>query len=186
MSGELWRTATPVGPPDRAVLRAELEATRDAFHGLVGRLSPADWRRKSSVPDWTVGEVAVHVTVYLTTVIPRGVSFARAGRRGGGFPPAIAHSPIGDWLNTAWARWLARRETPESLLRVYDAAHDDVLRLLDSVGDVEWTKTTYTLGRRMSVHELFHVHPVHFLDHAAQLEQAGGRSAQNSNRDALG
>jgi hypothetical protein len=74
VAGAEWRTYQPAGPPDRERVREQLEATRHAFHGLVARVSADDWRRRSAISAWTIGEVLVHITVYLTVVIPRGVA----------------------------------------------------------------------------------------------------------------
>ena len=46
-------------------LRAELEATRQAFRALLATLRPADWTRPSLNPAWTIGEVLWHITGYL-------------------------------------------------------------------------------------------------------------------------
>jgi hypothetical protein len=67
---------------------------------------------------------------------------------------------------------MARREDPTSILRTYDSAHEAVLALLDGIRDDEGTKSTYTLGRVMTIHELFHIHPAHFRDHLPDVERA--------------
>jgi hypothetical protein len=134
---------------------------------------PAEaWDRPSVVPSWTVGEVAVHITSYLTIVIPTGVAAAREGRRWGGLPPWIAHSPLGDRLNQLGTRWLARDQNAQSVLLTYERAHLAVLQLLHWMPDSDWHRRTYTLGRVMSVGELFHIHAAHFEDHRPHIAQA--------------
>ena len=43
------------GGSPREEIRAELEATREAYHALLESLSEEDWKRASGNPAWTVG-----------------------------------------------------------------------------------------------------------------------------------
>ncbi|MSP79303.1 MAG: DinB family protein [Dehalococcoidia bacterium] len=111
---------------EKAAVRAELEETRTAFHALAAQVSDADWKRKSSIPEWTVGQMLFHVTSYLTMIIPWGVDGVRKGKKISGMQPWIAHSFAGNWANSLGMRWFARKERPATILHTYDAAHVNV------------------------------------------------------------
>ncbi|MGE5602843.1 MAG: maleylpyruvate isomerase N-terminal domain-containing protein, partial [Nitrososphaerales archaeon] len=65
--------------PDRAALRAMLEATRTAFHRLVDSAAGDKWREKSPKSAWTRGEVLVHLAWALEQ-LPQEVKMARQGK----------------------------------------------------------------------------------------------------------
>ncbi len=156
-------------PPSRQAIRAELEAARIAFHDLLARMSSEDWRRQSSILAWTNGHLSTHILSYLTIVLPRGVRYAQKGRRTAGFPPLLVRLGIADRANKRAARWLARRHTPTTLRAAYDQAHADFLTLLDQVPEGDWEKSTYVLGKSMTILELFLVHAAHFDEHRPQV-----------------
>ena len=67
-----------VGGSPREEIRAELEATRQAHHALLGSHSEEDWRKASGNPAWTVGQLMVHMT-FAPRMLPADVKMIRRG-----------------------------------------------------------------------------------------------------------
>lgn len=157
--------------PDRDAIRAELEATRAAFHVLLASVSDGDWQRKSRNPAWTNREVLAHITGYLT-LLPRFVGGARQGK---GFPkPPLV---LSRHLGTLFTRWAARKQTPRSLAQRYDAAHATALALLDGIRDEEWHRGASFPSGYQTVASFFRIHARHFAEHAAQVRPTRQRRA---------
>jgi hypothetical protein len=148
----------------RADVHAELTAMRAALGQLLDRVSEADWRRRSANPGWTVGEVLTHVTWSLEQV-PREVQGARRGRGMYNFPP-ILMGP----LNMVAARLFARRYTPQTIARQYDAAYTAALRTLEGVRDDEWRLGAPFYGEGFKdIEELFRGQARHLEEHARDI-----------------
>jgi len=52
--------------PDTVSIRADLEATRAAYHELLASLSDADWHRRSGNPSLTVKQLMWHMAWSMT------------------------------------------------------------------------------------------------------------------------
>ncbi|MBI4312365.1 MAG: DinB family protein [Chloroflexi bacterium] len=152
-------------PPSRQAVRAEMEATRIAFHGLLASMTLEDWRRRSVILEWTNGQLAAHILSYVSAVIPRGVRFAQKGKRTAGFPPWLVKTGLADRINVLSARWIARNLTPASTRAAYDEAHGALLALLEETPEDEWWKSTYIFGKQMTIRELFMSHARHLEEH---------------------
>jgi len=150
-------------------IRAELEATRASFHELLLSIPEDYWNKPTSNPAWTVGELVFHMTVALR-MLPEDV---RLIRRLGWTPRPPAS--LFNWLNERLTRRGARGLTPEEVGEKYDAAHDGVLRLMDTIRDDEWGKgMDYPdwdplLSGHVTLERLFHYPAQHFESHAEQL-----------------
>lgn len=150
-------------------LRTELEATRAAFHELLVSIPAEDWHKLTSNQAWTVCELVFHMTVALR-MLPEDV---RLIRRLGWTPRPPAS--LFNWLNERLTRRGARGLTPEEVGEKYDAAHDGVLRLMDTIRDDEWGKgMDYPdwdplLSGHVTLERLFHYPAQHFESHAEQL-----------------
>ena len=148
--------------PDRARLRAELEATRSAFHALLGSISDDRWRQKSPSSAWTVGEVMAHLT-WALELLPDEVASARRGKGMFNGPKALG-DPLSYWL----VRWIARKATPESLAQRYNVAMDAVIRTLAEVKDSEWALGAPFYGEGFyTIAALFHTPAEHLGEHTA-------------------
>jgi hypothetical protein len=149
--------------PDRVVLRAQLEATRTAFHQLLASSSGAQWRQKSRTSGWTVGEVLVHLT-WALEYLPKEVEMARQGKGMFNMPGWLG-DPLSYWM----IRWLARKSDPESLRHRYDAAMDRVLATLETVPDSDWNLGAPFYGHGVyTVAELFETPVQHLVEHTGQ------------------
>lgn len=156
-------TAHTAAVPDRAKLRADLEATRAAFHKLVDEAAGPRWHAKSQTSAWTVGEVFEHLTWALEQ-LPKEIESARRGKGMFNLPKWIA-DPGSFWIT----RRAARRSDPQSLHRRYDAAIDTTLAALDGVPDSDWGLGARFYGHGFyTVADLFATPGQHLAEHTAQ------------------
>lgn len=150
---------------DRAALRAELEATRMAFHAFLNALSAEQWRQQSPTNAWTMAEVALHLTWALEQ-LPQEIASARLGKGMFNFPKWLGE-PLSYW----YTRWLARNATPAALGRRYDAAMTAVLQTLDEVQESDWELGAPFYGHGFyTIAELFHTPSAHLAEHTAGWE----------------
>ena len=167
----------------REEIRAELEATQQAYHTLLSSLSDEDWRKPSGNPAWTVGQLMVHMT-FAPRMLPADVGLIR---RGGWMPNLPAF--LFNWSNVLMTRWSARKETVHSAGALYDAAHDRASSLLATIQEGEWS-----LGREypdwdpslsgyVTLERLFRYLAIHFEVHAEQVRQGLDRAAPESGEE---
>ena len=155
----------------RVEIRAELERTRQAYHGLLDSLSEEDWDKSSGNPAWTVGQLMVHMT-FAPRMLPADVSMIR----GGGWMPKLP-AFLFNWSNVLMTRWAARKESLGTVGALYDAAHQRALDLLDTIQDDEWGLSREypdwdpMLSGTVTIERLFHYLAEHFEVHAAQVRQ---------------
>src|SRR5262245_18097142 len=111
------------------MLRADLEATCQAFHALLATLTPADWSRPSTNPAWTIGEVLWHITGY-AFMIPDQLAWLREGTY------AYTTYVSADALtrgNERETREGAQVHTFSSIAQVYEEGHAATLAALSSL-----------------------------------------------------
>ena len=155
----------------REEIRAELEATREAYHALLDSLSEEDWNKPSGNPAWTVGQVMVHMT-FAPRMLPADVNLIR---RGGWMPKLPGF--IFNWANVLMTRWAARNQSPQSVGALYDEAHDRVLALLETIHEDEWSLSREypdwdpMLSGTVTLERLFRYLADHFEVHAEQVRQ---------------
>ncbi|MEZ4679899.1 MAG: DinB family protein [Caldilineaceae bacterium] len=148
---------------DRAVLQAELEATRMAFHAFITSLTAEQWRGRSATSAWTIAEIAVHLTWALEQ-LPQEIASARRGK--GMFNSPKPLQPVVDWLSYWYIRWLARKATPAAVGRRYDAAMAAVIRTLAEVQARDWALGAPFYGHGFyTIAELFHTPTAHLAEH---------------------
>ena len=148
----------------REALRAELAATRAAFHELLAGLADADWRRRTANPAWTVGHLLHHLTWSLE-MLPREVASARRGQGMYNFPPAVR-----DRLSATITRLGASRQSLRSVARRYDDAYAAALRALETVRDDEWGRGAPFWGEGfIDIAGLFRAQALHLAEHGADI-----------------
>src|SRR5262245_61144284 len=84
--------------PDKAELRAEIEDARREYHELLNSLTRADWKRKSTNPAWTIGQLMYHMALG-ADFTANGIESAKKGK---GFNP-----PMWDFVNIWGTKLLA-------------------------------------------------------------------------------
>ena len=155
----------PQANVDRAAIRAELEATRTAFHAFLNSLSAEQWRQQSPTNAWTMAEVVVHLTWALEQ-LPQEIASARRGKGMFNFPKWLGE-PLSYW----YTRWLARNATPAALGRRYDAAMTAVIQTLDEVQAGDWGLGAPFYGHGFyTIAELFHTPRAHLAEHIGGRE----------------
>jgi hypothetical protein len=153
-------------PPDPAALRTDLEATRSAFHALLGSLSTQDWRKRDPDTGWTTAELLTHLALSLEYT----PQFIRSARKGKNWSPLPERVLV--FLNGVVPKILARGASPASVGRRYDAAHAATLDMLPGVDGTEWHKTTRLIDGRLSIEEIVRLPAAHFKEHAANVQRA--------------
>jgi hypothetical protein len=177
MSDQVPHAPAQAAGPLHDALRAELEATRQAFHALLATLTPADWNRPSRNQAWTTGEVLWHITGYLF-MIPEQLAWLQTGT----FPDMTGETA--DELNRgniSQTRSGAEAQTFDTIARTYEAGHATTLAALAHVRDDEWQRgvrmpdmgPTFT-GEYRTIEALFRYHARHFAEHAAQIATLPG------------
>jgi hypothetical protein len=160
--------ATRTHAPDLATIRADMEATRTAYHRLLDALSDADLQRPCVISKWTIQEVFCHMALLLEQAVPMMIKQARKGTS----MPKLLDTRFGHWLNYQMAVRAARKATHASIAQRYDAAHANLLRLLENVRESAWDlPTAYPDGRPLTMETVFHVPTEHFELHAAWIRQ---------------
>jgi hypothetical protein len=75
-------------------------------------------------------------------------------------------------MNYQMAVRAARKTTRAAIAQRYDAAHSNLLQLLENVRESEWhLLTAYPDGRPLTMETVFHVPTEHFELHAAWIRQ---------------
>lgn len=160
----------------REEIRAELSATRAAFHELLNGLSAADWRRKTSNPAWTVGNLLHHL-VWSLEMLPREVASARRGKGMFNLPPAVR-----DPLSAAYMRLGTRGQSLPTIRRRYDAALAAALRALDEVRDDEWRRGAPFWGEGfIDIEGLFRAQARHLAEHRQDIVASLPRAVTTGN-----
>ncbi len=169
-------STTPATTFNPAALRAELEATRVAFHTLLDSLSDADLARPSSETAWTIKEELWHVA-YAVGFMRAGIARAARGQTRGLLPVPV---PVGvrDWVSLRLVRWQARRARRADLARYYDRQHNALLGTLAAFRPTDWTRRAQLLGEApRPIEALAHRPVTHFSEHAASIRQTVKRKA---------
>lgn len=159
----------------RDIIRAELEATRLAYHALLSEVPETDWPQPSSNPAWTIGEVLAHLILAPRMLFSDVVLIRRLGWLP--LPPAFIFHRLNEYVT----RRMARNATRQSLAAQYEAAHVRTLQALDSIHDADWMRSAQypdwdpLLSGRVTLETLFHYPARHFEAHAAEIRTCLGR-----------
>jgi hypothetical protein len=154
--------------PNLAAIRADMESTRAAYRQLLGSLSDADLARPCAISKWTIAELMCHMALLIEQAVPMMLNQARKGKP----MPRLLDTRFGHWINYQLAVRAARKATRASLAQRYDAAHANLLGLLERVEDGEWSlPTAYPDGRPLTIETVFRVPAEHFELHAAWIRQ---------------
>ena len=152
----------------RENLRTELETTRQAYHQLLADVPDAAWELPTSNPAWNVRQLLSHI-IMAYKYMPADIKIIRAGRMIA--PPAR----LFNWLNIYATRWQARGQDRDGLAAKYDAAHDTVVALLETIQPDEWELTgpypaiNDNLSGKQTIADMFHYLTIHFHEHEADV-----------------
>ncbi len=151
---------------DRMALRTELAETRTNFDTFLNTISGDRWHQKSTSSDWTMAEVAIHLTWALEQ-LPQEIANARLGK--GMFNSPRSLGWLADRVSYWLVRWMARKATPETISHRYNTAMAAVLRTLDEVKESDWTLGASFYGHGFySIEDLFHTPAEHLAEHTSE------------------
>ena len=100
----------------REALRAELEATRTAFHELLDRVPPALYDTPSDNPAWTVGQVLFHMSLAPRLLI-QDVRLITKQSWLISLISKLLPRALFDWLNKHYTRFGARHPSHDFFAR---------------------------------------------------------------------
>ena len=168
---------------DKDALRSELEASRLAFHALLGSFSEAELKQQSLNPGWTNEEVLWHMAMgfmVLRTLLPLARFFGR-------FPKSCSRplarvldrctTPF-NWINALGTRLGGRVWTPTSLGKTIDGVHARLVKALDALSERKWQRGGMYAPTRwdpvsfndyMTLEDMFRMPLRHFAFHLKQL-----------------
>lgn len=141
----------PVNPGHiREVALTEL----DRLEGIVRDLSLEDWKLKSAVEGWTIGDVVAHLDVGLTLyarlleAVSGGAGAGKVWKAFGKFGEKVAPvaAPAFNAVNTAIPRIMERTLAPEVLKGRFEASARKVRGQLDRLESADYTRPVYYIG----------------------------------------
>ncbi|MBX3070112.1 MAG: DinB family protein [Thermomicrobiales bacterium] len=159
------RDGTPYDrQPAHDEMRAQLAATREAFHSLLDKLSDDDLQQPSLNPKWTNGALLSHIIVSLR-FLPLAVASAKRGRGMFNLP-----APVFDPVNATIASVLGKHQSIASLRHRYDSAFDAALTRLDGVQPEELQRGAnfYRSGFH-DIRRLYESQAHHLAEHGADV-----------------
>jgi len=155
----------------RENLRAELESTQEAYHQLLADVPDNAWELPTSNPAWNVRQLLNHI-IMAHKYLPQDIKMIRSGRMMA--PPAW----LFNWLNIYITRWQAHGQDRDGLIAKYDAAHDTIIALLETIQPNEWElqgpypAINNNLGGNQTIADMFHYLTIHFHEHAMDVSAA--------------
>lgn len=156
--------------PDKAEIREEWEAMRQAFPELLADIPEEAWRRQSKSTRWTVAELCGHIANDVEWT-PKMVEHARTGK-----DLINVGGALGNFINWLHTKISSRNATPESLAQKYDADFADAMAALDTVHDEDWQRGAHFFGEGYwTVEFIFRYLPQHFDEHAEQVRESLAR-----------
>ena len=181
MIGQTWMHDDSDGI--RARLRADLEASRSEFHDLVASLSPDDWRRPSTNPAWTNGQVVFHIALGFFLIVPLLVLMRFFAL----LPPAAskmfaraldAATPLFNWINALGPRFGARILNARRIGGTFDRVHRRILSTVDKMRPEQWDRGMYypvrwesRFAEFMTFEKLLRYPAVHLRHHETQIRR---------------
>jgi uncharacterized protein (TIGR03083 family) len=158
-------------PLDRkAAIRAELVNAQQSLLDVLDSLRPDDWQRSSPNDGWTVRDLLVHLTTSESGFVP---TLRRMAAGSGGVPD--------DFDPNRWNAGQLRRRSdvsPDQLRPELEAAHRDMLVLLDELDEVALDRRGHmSSGDDGSTEDTFRLVAFHKRSHTDDIRAAVGTAA---------
>ena len=159
----------------------QLNAARVGFHVLLNSLSEQDYRKQSLNPGWTNGEILAHMTfgfIIVNVLLPMARVWGRLPKGSSKWFAGLLNIFTGpfNWFNALGARGQGKVFTYERIGKIYDRAHDSLLKKINSIQDKEWehgmyypTKWDSNFDEFMTLEKLFYYPVTHFNFHLTQI-----------------
>jgi hypothetical protein len=151
--------------PERAVIRAEIEAMSPEFASLVREIGDRRWKTKSALPAYTCGQLAWHLAS-ATAFLAGETAKAKDGKALN--PPALLRPllyKMGEWR----VRVASRKATPASVLADFDGGTRKLLAVLESFDDETLRLSATRMGETRTLAAMFRKPAEHLAEHAAQI-----------------
>jgi len=165
----------------REEVLVQLNAARVGFHVLLNSLSEQDYRKQSLNPGWTNGEILAHMTfgfIIVNILLPMARVWGRLPKGSSKWFAWFLNIFTGpfNWFNALGARGQGRVFTHQRIGKIYDRAHDSLLKKINSIQDNEWehgmyypTKWDSDFDEFMTLEKLFYYPVTHFNFHLTQI-----------------
>jgi uncharacterized damage-inducible protein DinB len=173
--------ASPNSPTSIVELHAELERAGSAFRACLDSLPDSSWRKPSTNPAWTNGQVLFHIALAFI-LLPPLVSLARVFGRlpprfSQGFAAVLdAGTGLFNWVNGLGPIAAGTVYNRARLRRKFEAVYTSLQRILPSLDSAELRRGMYyphqwdSLFRDyMTLEEVIRYPAVHMRFHLGQL-----------------
>ena len=151
--------------PDRAGIRAVIEAMAPEFATLVSAIGDEGWKTKSGIPAYTCGQLAWHLAA-ATGFLAGETAKAKDGKALN--PPALLR-PVLYKLSEWRVRVASRKATPASVLADFDSGVHKLLAVLESFDDETLRSSATRMGETRTLAGMFQKPVEHLAEHAAQI-----------------
>jgi hypothetical protein len=171
------------GADTKVAIRAELDAARSTFHGLLDTLSASDLDRPSRNPGWTNGEVVFHILLGFALVpllAPLVRFFGRLPERWSRAFARLLDAGTGvfNMVNGLGPRIGGRIFTRARLRAQYDRIDRAILRLVETTKAEEWGRSMHYPTRweplfrdTMTLEDVVRYPTVHLRFHLDQISR---------------
>ena len=149
----------------KAAIRQELVEAQQELLAVLDRIGPDDWARPSPNEGWAIRDLLTHLATAEAGFVP---TLRRMASGQGGVPP--------DFDPNRWNAGQLRRRgetAPEQLRAELEAAHGEMLALLDSVDDAAFDLRGYlSTGNEGSAEDNFRLVAYHKRSHTDDIRAA--------------
>jgi uncharacterized protein (TIGR03083 family) len=149
----------------KAAIRQELVDAQRELLEVLDRVGPDDWSRPSPNEGWAIRDLLTHLSTAETGFVP---TLRRMSSGEGGVPP--------DFDPNRWNAGQLRRRadtTPEQLREELEAAHAEMLALLDSLDEAAFDQRGYlSTGSEGSTDDNFRLVAYHKRSHTDDIRAA--------------
>jgi DinB superfamily len=152
--------------------RDELESVRLAFHRLLNDIPEKDWDRRLPDEGWTARQEMAHIT-QIIRLLPVGIRRATSSRKRSmlNFIPERLRRWVNGYIIVPRMYRLATRA---SIAEAYEAAHRNLLSILQALPEEAWSKSAFYPRQYRTVEQMAHRPAEHFQEHEAHLRRVLG------------
>lgn len=158
--------------PDRAAIRAEIEAMSSEFATLVTEIGDNGWSTKSGIPSYTCGQLAWHIAS-AAGFLAGETAKAKDGKALN--PPAFLR-PVLYKLGELRVRVASRKATPASVLADFDGGTRRLLAVLESLDDETLQSSATWMGETLTLAAMLQKPGEHLAEHATEIRTGLART----------
>ena len=151
--------------PDKAKIKASLEAMQIAFHELLHEIPDALWRHPCPDSTWLVCQDMWHV-VQVQYVYAHAV---QAMRRGKNYPLTL--KALRDLAALGIGYFIPPRANKEKVAAHFDHSLKMLLSVLGHLHEDEWALPGRLVGLELTPYKIYRALPNHFDEHAERVQE---------------